>query len=180
MMVYLIDKRASSAGVPRPAGLAALRADPSGFEARWRRVIGSLRGHDDAQIVFADSGDSVESLLQRVIDRVPNPWSIYMLRILAHGSPGFIQLGTGVRQGQARLFSRLAHHMTPERLRGRGVQIHGCNVGQGRRGARLLQSIANAIGTPVAASPVVQTPDTRFRFEGSATTAEPQRRPHGR
>lgn len=176
MMVYLIDKRASSAGVPRPAGLAALQADPSGFEARWRRVIQSLPGHRDAQIVFAETDDRVGSLIERVIALVPTPWTIFMLRILAHGTPGHIELGTGVRHGQARQFSSLAHYMTPAHLRGQGVQIHGCNVGQGRHGTQLLQAIADAVGMPVSASPVVQTPDTHFHFEGSTTTVEPQRR----
>lgn len=178
MMVYLIDKRASSAGVPRPDGLAALRADPSGFEARWRRVIQSLPGHGDARIVFAETRDRVESLIEQVIAQVRTPWTIYLLRILAHGSPGYMELGTGVQHGQARLFSRLAHYMTPTHLRGRGVQIHGCNVGQGRHGTQLLQAIADAVGMPVSASPTVQIPDTHFHFEGSTTTVEPHRPRH--
>lgn len=176
MMVYLIDKRVSSASVPRPAGLAALQADPSGFEARWRNVIQSLPGHGDAQIVFAEADNSVTSLIQRVIPLVRTPWTIFMLRILAHGSPGYIELGTGVRLRQARVFSSLAQYMTPAHLRGRGVQIHGCNVGQGRIGTQLLQAIADAVGMPVSASSVVQTPDPHFHFEGSTTTVEPHRR----
>ncbi|MCB1984244.1 MAG: DUF4347 domain-containing protein [Burkholderiales bacterium] len=182
MMVYLIDRRASSAGIPRPAGIVGLEAGPPGFEARWRRVIQSLPGHDDAKIVFASSNDTIDSLIQQTTDLVRTPWTIYMLRILAHGfSDGYIELGTGVRHGQARIFSRLAHYMTPERMHGRGIQIHGCNVGQGAGGMRLLQAIADAVGMPVTASTAVQQPDTYFRFEGnegSLRTAIPHRRRH--
>lgn len=178
MMVYLIDRRAASAGVPRPSGLAALRADPSGFEARWRRVIQSLPGHGDAQILFADPNDSIESLIRRVVAMVRAPWSIFMLRILAHGAPGHIQLGAGVGHAEAELFSDLAHYMTPEHMQGRGVQIHGCNVSQGPQGRRLLQAIADAVDMPVSASPEVQSPDTHFHFEGGAVTVEPRSRRH--
>ena len=178
MMVYLVDKRAFSAGVPQRAGLSGLRAGPSGFEARWRGVIQSLPGHGDAHIVFAETGDTVESLIQRVIALVRTPWSIFVLRILAHGSSGYIELGTGMRHGQARPFFSLAHYMTPAHLRGRGIEIHGCNVAEGWHGTHLLQAIADAAGVPVSASSAQQSPDTRFHFEGNVTKVQPRlRRP---
>ena len=179
MMVYLIDRRTGSAGVPPPAGLAGLSRYSDGFEARWTRVIRSLPGHDDAQIVFVNATDQIQPLMRQVVELVRTPWSIWMLRILAHGAPGYVELGTGVRAEQARDFSILAHSMTPARMGGRGVQIHGCNVGESRGGSRLLQQIANAIGLPVTASPRVQNPDTNFRFEGTSVTVEPQRRGRG-
>ncbi len=178
MIVYLIDRRAASAGVPQPAGIAGLRAAPPDFESQWRRVIRSLPGHGDAQIVFANASDTIPSLLQQAAVLARTPWTIWMLRILAHGLPGYIELGTGVRSPQARNFSTLAQYMTPGRMNGRGVQIHGCNVGQNRQGRQLLQAIANALDLPVMASPQVQRPDTRFQFEGDTVTVNP-RAAHG-
>ena len=177
MMVYLIDKRARSAGVPEPAGLVGLRAPAShDFEALWRRDIGSLPGHRDPRIVFANATDDIQFLIQQATGLVGTPWSIWMLRILAHGSPGYIQLGTGVEASQARNFSLLAQYMTPQRMNGRGVQIHGCNVGEGRYGRHLLQALADAVGMPVTASTKVQRPDTNFLFEGGPSiTVEPRR-----
>ena len=175
MMVYLIDRRANSAGVPEPAGLAGLRApDSHDFEGLWRRVIESLPGHHDAQIVFANATDDIQSLVRQVIELVRTPWSIWMLRILAHGRPGYIELGTGVEASRARNFSVLARYMTPQNRNGRGVQIHGCNVGESRHGRQLLQALADAVGMPVSASPQVQRPDTHFSFEGPSITLPPR------
>jgi hypothetical protein len=181
MMVYIIDSRAASAGVPQPVDLTGLNAPPpSGFEARWRRAIASLPGHADAGIVFAQPNDSIQSLIQRVISLVPHPWSIYMLRIVAHGYPGSLDLGTGLNRSRAMLFHPLGHFMTPTHLGGRGIQIHGCNVAEGPAGRAFLQALANAVQMPVSGGVMVQIPDSRFHFEGDAAVIEPQRRRRAR
>jgi hypothetical protein len=177
MMLYLIDERTRSAGVPQPRGLDFLAQRPTtDFRELWRRNIQTLPGHNDAQIVFATETDDVRALLQQAIALVGTPRSIWMLRVLAHAAPAYIGLGTGVRMAQATLFSVLAQYMTSRDGGGRGVEIHGCQVSGSRRGGDLLQAIADAVGMPVRASPQVQRPDTEFRFEGTFTTFEPRAR----
>jgi hypothetical protein len=170
MIVYLIDSRAPAA--PPPRSLEALQQHQDDFEQGWRRVVRALPGHADAQIVIAGPGDNIAGLMQSIRAAVRTANTIWLLRILAHGNQGFVQLGRGLRLSEAHQFLLIAALMTPN---GKGIEIHGCEVGGGSHGRRLLQRIANAIGMQVAASPGWQGADNRFQFEGQMTTVQPQR-----
>lgn len=136
-------------------------------------MLNALPGHGDAQVLLVESNESVGSVIARTITAVRPANSIWLLRILAHGLPGEIQLGNGISMANAPRFSELADYMTST---GRGVEIHGCHVAGSPEGMRLLQRFANAVRMSVVASPAMQYADNRFRIEGSASRAEPQRR----
>ena len=171
MMVYLIDNRAPNA--PAPASLDALALHHDRFEDGWRRVLRALPGHENAEILFVGPDENLIDIMARVIAVVHTAWSIYLLRIIAHGSPGYLELGAGVARSQAREFRQLARSLTPAHLNGRGVEIHGCNVASGASGRALLQRIADAVGMPVSGTTDVQLADNRFQFEGNLTRFEP-------
>ncbi|QQS40127.1 MAG: DUF4347 domain-containing protein [Acidobacteriota bacterium] len=165
MMVYVVDRRVPAP--PRPSGLAGLVQHHDSFERGWQRVIEQFPGHDDAQILFAEEGEPFRDLAGRIAGTVRNPWSIWMLRIICHGAPAYLELGAGVRRRELRFFGTIRRAMTPSHLRGKGIEIHGCNVAEGSAGIRFVESIARSIELPVAASPNMQYADNLFRFEGS-------------
>ncbi|HUF04361.1 MAG TPA: DUF4347 domain-containing protein [Aridibacter sp.] len=165
MMVYVVDRRAPAP--PQPSGLAGLARHHDPFERGWQRVIEQFRGHEDAQILFVDQDEPFRELAGRIAGTVRNPWSIWMLRIICHGAPAYLELGAGVRSRELRFFGTIKRAMTPAHLRGKGIEIHGCNVAEGRSGMRFVESIAGRIALPVAASPNIQYADNLFRFEGS-------------
>jgi len=165
MMVYVVDRR-----VPRPPvpiGIGNLMDHHDTFESGWHRVIDQFAGHETAQMLFVDDSENFRDLAERIAGTVPNPWSIWMLRIICHGAPAFLQLGAGVRMREVRFFRNIKQAMTPAHLRGRGIEIHGCNVAEGRRGRRFVEQISGAVELPVVASTQVQQADNMFRFEGT-------------
>ena len=165
MMVYVIDRR--SPNPPTPSGIGGLARHHDTFESGWRRVIAEFPGHESAQMLFVDSAEPFRELAIRISATVSNPWSIYMLRIVCHGAPGYLQLGAGVGNREVRFFRDVRQAMTPAHLRGRGIEIHGCNVAEGRSGRRFVGRIASSVALPVVASPNVQYADNMFDFEGS-------------
>lgn len=174
MMVYVIDARVPPA--PPAASLReALVRHQDDLEQGWRRVISVFAGHEDAKLLMVQPAETWADVVLRMIGEVRTPWTIYMLRIMAHGYSGYIEMGTGIDYNEARHFQSLAHYMTPAHLNGRGVEIHGCGVAQGAVGTRLIQRIANRVGMPVVASAERQGADNLFRFERSTFRAEPRR-----
>lgn len=171
MMVYLIDSRVPVA--PQPSGVAGLLRNTTDIDEGWRRVVSALPGHEDCQVVLAQPEDEIPDLVDSLIQAVRTLRTIWLLRILAHGDAGWLELGTGMRVPQAGHFAPLANYMTAE---GRGVEIHGCNVAGNQQGRRLIQRLANAVRMPVTASPDVQFADNRFTFDGTTVTAQPARR----
>lgn len=67
--------------------------------------------------------------------------------------------------------ARLRPHFAPFG----SVQLHGCRVGLGRDGARLLRSLADTLGVPASAGRRRQSfgITTTLRFEGSVVTMYP-------
>lgn len=169
MMVYVIDRRVPNPPIPS-RGLARLNRPRYTFEEGWRWVIEALPGHENAQLLIVNESETFRQIVGRIVEAAGTPWNIYMLRIISHGAPAYLELGTGITNTQVRNFRNLKHSMTPSRLNGRGVEIHGCNVAEGRRGRRFVQGIANLIDLPVVASPDTQYADNRFQFEGNSIT----------
>lgn len=67
--------------------------------------------------------------------------------------------------------ARLRPHFAPYG----SVQLHGCRVGLGRAGGRLLRSLADTLGVPASAGRGSQSfgTMTTLRFEGSVNTVYP-------
>jgi hypothetical protein len=167
MMVYVVDRRVPQPPVSSGLGNLALRHDS--FERGWQRVIEQFPGHQNAQMLFVDPQENFRDISERIVGTVPSPWSIWMLRIICHGAPAYLELGAGVRMREAEFFANIRQAMTPSHLRGRGIEIHGCNVAEGARGRRFVTRIATRVALPVVASTQVQQADNMFRFEGSGT-----------
>ena len=172
MMVYIIDTRVPRA--PPPNSLDALmRHDNDTLEQGWRRVIDAFPGHSDAQIIMVQENMSINDTINAVIEKVQTTRTIWMLRIVAHGYQGSIDLGQRLNIDDVRHFRLLVNYMTPD---GRGVEIHSCKVARYRRGRRLLQRMADMIRMPVKAALESQSADNRFRFEGATVMLEPRQR----
>lgn len=119
---------------------------------------------------MAEPSETVADLTRRVIAAVGQRHVIWMLRIVAHGLPGRMELGRGVGMAEASGFAPLRPYFS---VNGPGVEIHSCNLGDGPAGRRLLRRLASAFGRPVAASSELQLADNGFRFEGAVVRAEP-------
>lgn len=108
---------------------------------------------------------------------------VVLLRFHGHGSPGYmgISVGTGDEvssefgvtflESLARYLQRLAPIFSPLG----SAELHGCRVGAGRDGKRLLSALADAWGIPVTAGIKTQYGggSSTFRFEGPTATRCP-------
>ena len=110
------------------------------------------------------------------------PGEVVLLRFHGHGSPGHMIIGSG----------RIVTGSSLDRRYGKGfwqflqkfrsvfapfgsIEMHGCRVGKGAEGRKLLSGMADAMGVPVSGG--IQTQyggdSTTFRFEGPTTTICP-------
>ncbi|MEZ5424970.1 MAG: hypothetical protein R2747_01780 [Pyrinomonadaceae bacterium] len=155
----------------------------------------------DTGMVIADQSDNIQNIVNRIITRAENERSIWLLRIICHGTPGGLVLGTGVNAGNAELFAPLAPYFTPD---GRGIELHACNVasetssltrrfdvgrdgsltprdssgtaghGTSGVGGAFMAALASATGVNVMGGYDTQYYDEEYRWEGRGTmTVEP-------
>lgn len=151
--------------------------------------------------LVAGRQESLNNILRRVIEACQGPGSIWLLRIIAHGNSGFIQLGReNLNTSNAQQLSTLRNYFTSN---GIGIAIHSCgsasdtpitgepNILQriinydvnkcdlhsivpgtiargGGRGVNFLRAISRSSRTVVRGGINVQSPDSRFRFEGNS------------
>ena len=113
MMVYVIDVRADR--VRHRTLWTHLLAIVIPWSRDGSVLFGLLPRHEDAKLLMVQPQDVWADVVRRVIDEVETAWTIYMLRLVAHGSSGYIEMGKGIRRPQARDFRSLAHFMTPAR-----------------------------------------------------------------
>ena len=140
--------------------------------------------------------DSLSTIVQKVIESCTHPRSIWLLRILAHGNSGYVQLGREpFNLSSCYNFKPLRNYFTPS---GIGIALHSCGpasrtpitrnpdgwleqliVGKdhyvtihgtvgpgGGSGVNFLRRLAICTGVPVRGGVNPQTPDQNFRFEG--------------
>jgi alpha-tubulin suppressor-like RCC1 family protein len=105
---------------------------------------------EDSEWLLVDGGsDGVLQMADALADRR----GLTSIRILAHGRPGALLLGAW-ELTQA----NLDQHCRTLAMIGRaldgngGVQIYGCEVGQGNAGRAFVGALAEALGVPVAAA----------------------------
>lgn len=70
-----------------------------------------------------------------------------------------------LRKKVSRHFRTNLRAITPLQLRGKGIEIHGCNAAEGGSGIRFVESTARIVALPVTASPNIRYADNLFRFE---------------
>ncbi|MEZ5007826.1 MAG: DUF4347 domain-containing protein [Chitinophagales bacterium] len=157
-------------------------ADTSDIEVQ--RVVNELNEYGGETVTINQSIQR-EEVFRRIISGTASN-SIVLLRIFSHGGPGYIRLTSGItthetsihlrsrEQELDQLFRSIKHIMVPYG----SMELHGCRVGQGAVGARLLSRIANVLGVPVSAGRTYQYMANRatnntFRFEGRTHTKCP-------
>lgn len=109
MVIYIIDPR-----------------DPD-----WGRSNIMASTHDPKQgaIVRIAVTDSMEQIVEKIKREVTKKGqgkrSIWLMHIHGHGNIGYMEIGTGLHEWNAKDFKPLAEWMTPG---GSGVVLHGCWV----------------------------------------------------
>lgn len=138
-------------------------------------------------IVVYGMSNAMSYVVDRIIDRAQGPGMISILRFHGHGASGIMSIagsygpdmsrhlsdiGDRRRKRTRRILSDLKPYFAPY---GR-VELHGCSVAQGGKGARLIRSLSRTLGVPVSAGIGYQydeSDDDAFRFEGAVRTAYP-------
>ncbi|REJ78726.1 MAG: hypothetical protein DWQ47_04575 [Acidobacteria bacterium] len=146
---------------------------------------------------------SLESILDRVISACTHPRSIWLLRIMSHGTSGHISIGKhGISRYNCHELQALRDYMTPG---GIGVAVHSCGPASdtyitrnpegwfeelitgdnsctipgtiapgGGSGVNFLRQIAKFMDCPVRGGVHTQRPDSEFRFEGVTIAVSPR------
>lgn len=175
------------------------------FDNRFAEVYqraSSRESATDYKIVTILENDSLHVAIEKIRQKARREQNIWLLRIVAHGYPGGMLLGSDyVNAGNVSLFHELAPYFTPS---GRGIELHSCNVasstlgltsiidvsqpgtsrrisdrgtpdsGTGGIGGAFLHALAAATGVSVVAGYDTQFIDSGFRWEGRGTmTVEP-------
>jgi hypothetical protein len=175
------------------------------FDARVAvvdRRASSRESATDYKLVTILETDTLHVAIEKIRQKARREQNIWLLRIIAHGCPGGMLLGSDmVNVGNASLFHELAPYFTP---RGRGIELHSCNVasstsslvsiidvsrpgtsrhisdrgtpesGTGGVGGAFLHALASATGVSVVAGYDTQFADSGFRWEGRGTmTVDP-------
>lgn len=156
--------------------------------------------------LVAGTNESIANIVRRVIEQSEGRRSIWLLRIMAHGSSGFLQLGgCFLNLVTCHEFSRLAGYFTPG---GIGIALHSCGsasnipicrdpegmieqltVGKNRcitvpgrlgpgggSGVEFLRYLAKQTRVAVRGGVNPQRPDPRFRYEGPSVIVTPDGR----
>jgi hypothetical protein len=118
----------------------------------------------------------------RTIRANARPGEVALLRFHGHGSPGHMLVASG-RLSTGSSFDRnysKGFWLALQKFRGLfapfgSIEMHGCRIGKGAAGHKLLSGMADAIGVPVTGG--IQTQyggsDSTFRFEGPTNTVCP-------
>jgi len=146
--------------------------------------------------IVAGKEEPLNNVVRRVIQQSEGNRSIWLLRIMAHGNSGFLQLGGDfLTQFNCHEFAALAGLFTPG---GIGVALHSCGPASdtsicrdpegvierlttgkkecitvpgrlaagGGRGVAFLLELARMTRVPVRGGLNLQVPDPRFSYEG--------------
>ena len=146
------------------------------------QTFGRHRTLGGVQHLIIGAGTSIPSAVTQLINLVPIGDSVSLLVLNAHGNAGWMEMGTGLSDGQARHFSALGPYMDSG---GRGCEIHSCGSAsaaplagcRGREGEGLgvnfLRSMALFLGVPVRGAVSCQYTDPTGNFEGVWITVQP-------
>ncbi|SEP70663.1 protein of unknown function [Azotobacter beijerinckii] len=143
----------------------------------------AIRGTGGVPVVNFGMCNGVQEAM-RQIQAQAGAGNVVLLRFHGHGSPGSmgVTVGTGSEissefgvtflDSLARFVAPLAGIFAPFG----SAELHGCRVGAGRDGQRLVSALASAWGVPVTAGVRRQLGGglTTFRFEGPTFTGFPR------
>ena len=113
------------------AGTPAENAARNAALSPWYgRVASYHRSVPAAQIrhVYANDTTTVAQVVSAIATAAGGDRSLWRLMINCHGSPGFIQLGTGITVSNVRAFAGLRRCMTPT---GAGITVGCCYAASG-------------------------------------------------
>lgn len=152
--------------------------------------IANVRKAGGDPIVVHGMSNAIQYVVDRVIGRAIGYGTISLLRFHGHGAPGIMGIAGGMWQDRSRHLSdlgsrrRLAagailRELLPYFAPNGRVELHGCSVGKGPAGRRLLLLLSDAFGVPVSAA-VKDQYDSEgpqiYLFEGRVRTAYPDGR----
>ncbi|MEM7023105.1 MAG: peptidoglycan-binding protein [Pseudomonadota bacterium] len=130
---------------------------------------------------FGMSG-GVRVVMRSILQRA-QPGGVVLLRFHGHGAPGAMGLTTGIDDEATSEFGlrfledlvRDISGLRPIFAPFGSVELHGCRVGSGKDGRRLITALARAWRVPVTAGVRTQYGGgaSTFRFEGRTVTAFP-------
>jgi hypothetical protein len=155
-----------------------------------RSWITNVRKAGGDPIVVHGMSNAIQYVVDRVIERAGRYGTISALRFHGHGAPGVMGVAGGMWQDQSRHLSDLGNRrrlaagailreLLPYFKPTGRVELHGCSVGQGPDGRRLLLLLSDAFGVPVTAA-VKDQYDSEgpeiYLFEGPVRTAYPDGR----
>lgn len=147
-----------------------------------RHVKGGVLAYDRYLHPGAVLANNVNMMVEKILNRLGSSEQIQMLDIWGHGSSGSQGMGdSAYSTAPSQLIEidssgQLTNRASLTRLRGRfasdgWVRLHGCNVGHGRRGRRLLRQLAALWQIPVQAGVETQPSDGLNRFSGPTAVA---------
>ena len=121
----------------------------------------------------------------RTLRKNARPGEVILLRFHGHGSPGTMVVASG-RKAKSGMAYNFSAGFWKDMAKFRGlfapigsIEMHGCRVGLGPKGHKLLLGMANAVGVPVSGGNQTQYGggESSFRFEGPTTTVCPNGEP---
>ena len=150
-------------------------------------LLATLKNAGGHPIIVYGMSNALSYVVDQIINRAQSFGTITLLRFHGHGAPGIMSIagscgpdmskhladiGAKRRRMTRRILSELKPYFSPFGH----VEFHGCSVGRGTDGARLLRSLARTLGVPVMAGIGTQYDEDDsdvFRFEGKVRTAYP-------
>jgi len=148
--------------------------------------ISTIRAAGGEPIVMFGMCNGVGQAMSFVVQRANGPGSIVLLRMHAHGASGSHNVSGGVDDFDAHLagialsnFSQIQGSLAsvkPYLAPFASAELHGCNVGRGTAGRKLINKLRDVWEVPVSAgmrSQYAGTKGSQFVFEGPVYTAYP-------
>src|ERR1044072_3543905 len=128
--------------------------------------------------------NSISLVIDAIIGRAGSSGVITLLRIHGHGAAGLMGVADSANGNVAWFFNAFTvsniicepnefYRLRPYFAAGARVELHGCNVGSGKRGMKLLLWLARIWSVQVSAGIGTQYGSTTFNFDGPYRTAYP-------
>ncbi len=150
--------------------------------------VADIRAAGGNPIVMYGMSNGVGQAVFDIRSRNPSPGKIAIVRFHSHGAPGDMNVSAGTGGDSKADLSGISHDnltlvapalrsLTPHIASYGCVEFHGCDVGAGVNGRRLVQGVANLVRRPTSAGTKTQLGGgggyATFRFEGPVLSGYP-------